>query len=197
MSAVGETGAYPKDHRLGDKSSEPADARRRNPLGISIEQEEPLARGQDLRHVTDESIVPEKPEIGGHADSVAQLHSFLEHRSRQWSTALRVMELQRQYVQSIEAERDAAYHKLAQVIERLDESAQATKASLGKTGVNPVDLATTFERNRKVLEDLENVSVALSTNFLCWRSAWEQYAHTAQTARKLGSEMKEAPIPRV
>jgi hypothetical protein len=197
MSVVGEPG-FTKELRQTERElDQVAEARRgRGSLGLSIAPEE-LGRKETLRRVADESIVPEKPETGSHADSVAQLHTFLEQRSRQWSSALRVMELQRQYVQAIEAERDAAYHKLAQVMEKLNESAHATKESLTRSGVNPVDLATTFERNRKVLEDLENVSVSLSTNFMCWRSAWEQYAQTAQTARKLGAEMKEAPSPRI
>ena len=197
MSVVGEPGGYANELRSGERGPEAAsDPRRsRSSLGLSMAPEE-LARSQGLRRVADESIVPEKVDVG-HADAVAQLHSFLEHRSRQWSTTLRVMELQRQYVHAIEVERDAAYHKLAQVMEKLDESAQATKDSLSRGGVSPVDLATTFERNRKVLEDLENVSVSLSTNFMCWRSAWEQYAQTAQTAKKLGAEMKEAPSPKL
>jgi hypothetical protein len=69
------------------------------------------------------------------------------------------------------------------------ETARTVKGATDREGRTPVDLEAIFEKNRRALDQLENVSVSLSTNFLCWRSAWEQYVSTCEKAKGLRAEM--------
>ena len=132
---------------------------------------------------------PEKREVPKNFESVAELHSFLEHRSRQWSMTIRLMEQQRQYLRSVEVQREDNYKKLAEIMDMVVETARTVKSATDREGRTPVDLEAIFEKNRRALDQLENVSVALSTNFLCWRSAWEQYVSTCEKAKGLRAEM--------
>jgi hypothetical protein len=133
--------------------------------------------------------MPEKREVPKNFESVAELHSFLEHRSRQWSMTIRLMEQQRQYLRSVEVQREDNYKKLAEIMDMVVDTARTVKNATDREGRTPVDLEAIFEKNRRALDQLENVSVSLSTNFLCWRSAWEQYVTTCEKAKGLRAEM--------
>ena len=122
-------------------------------------------------------------------ESVAELHSFLEHRSRQWSMTIRLLEQQRQYLRSIEVQRDDSYRRLAEIMHMVDETFRNLKGATDKEEKAPADLESLLEKNRKALEQLENIAAALSTNFVCWRSAWGMYAETCQKAKGLRAEM--------
>ena len=122
-------------------------------------------------------------------ESVAELHSFLEHRSRQWSMTIRLLEQQRQYLRSIEVQRDDSYRRLAEIMHMVDETFRNLKSATDKEEKAPADLDNLLEKNRKALEQLENIAAALSTNFVCWRSAWGMYAETCQKAKGLRAEM--------
>lgn len=122
-------------------------------------------------------------------ESVAELHSFLEHRSRQWSMTIRLLEQQRQYLRSIEVQRDDSYRRLAEIMHMVEETFRNLKTATDKDEKTPADLESLLEKNRKALEQLENVAAGLSTNFVCWRSAWSMYSETCQKAKGLRAEM--------
>jgi hypothetical protein len=133
--------------------------------------------------------VPEKREPAANFESVAELHSFLEHRSRQWSMTIRLLEQQRQYLRGVEVQREDGYKKLAEIMETVVDTARSLKSATEKDGRSAAEVEIICEKNRKALDQLENIAVSLSTNFVCWRSAWEQYVQTVDKAKTLRAEM--------
>lgn len=121
--------------------------------------------------------------------SVTELHKFLEQRSRQWSMSLHLLEEQRQHLRAMEAQRESHYQKLAESMDLVLETARNVNAAADKQHRNSGILKSVFENNRKALDQLEDVAAALSTNFFCWRSAWEQYVRTCEHAEGLRAEM--------
>ena len=127
-------------------------------------------------------------------DSAQKVNHLLEQRSRLLSMTIRLMEQQRQYFRAIEAEREAAYAKLEATIELVQETsrtAYAATESDAKPGDAGIDAM--FEKNRKALDELDNVSIILRTNYLCWRSAWEQFAGTRERGKTIRAEMADVP----
>jgi chromosome segregation ATPase len=129
-------------------------------------------------------------------DSVADLHSFLEQRSRQWSSVLRLLEQQRVQIQTVEAERDVEYQKLSAAVEQAEQALRAVKAAtdLTKDARPASEIDKIIEHNRATLDQLETAAANLSTKFLAWRSAWSQYAQTYDTSKRMRADM-EARIP--
>ena len=121
--------------------------------------------------------------------TVTELHKFLEHRSRQLSMTIRLMEQQRKYLRSIELQRDDDYKKLTQIVATVAETASRLKTATEDETKTPRELEGVLEKNRIALDELENISAALRTDFLCWRSAWEQYLQTCVKEKELRSEM--------
>jgi chromosome segregation ATPase len=130
------------------------------------------------------------------ADSVADLHSFLEQRSRQWSSVLRLLEQQRVQIQTVETERDGEYQKLAAAVEAAEQAMRAVRAAtdLSKDARPAAEIEKIIEHNRVTLDQLETVAANLNTRFLAWRSAWAQYAQTYDTSKRMRADM-ESRIP--
>jgi hypothetical protein len=139
---------------------------------------------------------PRAAEPRRRADSVADLHSFLEQRSRQWSSVLRLLEQQRVQIQTVEAERDAEYQKLGAAVEAVEQALRAVRAAtdLTKDARPAGEIDKVIEHNRATLDQLETVAANLNTKFLAWRSAWAQYAQTYDTSKRMRADM-EARIP--
>lgn len=115
----------------------------------------------------------------------------LERRSRQSATMARLLEQHRQQLQTAEKERDAAYDKLARVVPVVQETAQSLREALDarKLDEDPAKMHRLFMLNGRALDELEKVAVTLFADFLWVKSAWEQYARTAEDARKLRSNL--------
>lgn len=127
------------------------------------------------------------------SDSTAELHSFLERRSRQWSTNVRLLEQHRQLVLSVEAERESEYARLRAIVESAEQSLRAVRAATDPQTENRVfgELEKVLENNRLTLEQLETIAASLNTNFLAWRAAWFQYAQTYEATKKIRMEIDQ------
>ena len=135
-----------------------------------------------------------KDDIGSKLDAVQKVNTYLEQRSRLLSTIIRLMEQQRQHFRSMEAEREAAYAKLTAAMAMVQETGRSAASAVGgdaKPGDASVEMM--FEKNRKALDELENVSIALRANYLSWRAAWEQYAATREKGKTIRTEMADSP----
>jgi hypothetical protein len=121
-------------------------------------------------------------------ENAADLHSLLEKKSRELGGEIRLLEHQRQHLRSLEKQREYFYVELSKAVTSLTDSSNALNGALGDAE-RTIAAAPLFEENRKALDVLENVSVALITNFQCWRSAWEQYVPTCKRVRDLKAEM--------
>ena len=120
--------------------------------------------------------------------SATDLHNFLEKRSRQLGTAICLLEQQRQHLRAVEQQRDVLQKEFAAISEAVMDAARAVKTATGEVEL-PGDIDRLVERNRRTLEQLENVAVSLIANFQCWHSLWEQYTQTCAHAKGLKAEM--------
>jgi hypothetical protein len=135
-----------------------------------------------------------KPARQGREDTVKDINSYLEHRSRELSTLIRLLEQQRLHVRALEEERDQAHDKFKETVAAVNAAAYSLKDSLEKNG-KPRDQAVIsgFERNQKVLTELEIMAVGLRANYMNWRFAWEQYETTRDKAKALRAEIVGSP----
>lgn len=124
-------------------------------------------------------------------DAFAAIGEELERRSRQSATMARVLEQHRQQLQTAEKERDEAYDKLSRVVPVVHETAQALREAMDarKIDEDPARMHRLFMLNGRALDELEKVAVTLFADFLWVKSAWEQYARSAEDARKLRSSL--------
>jgi hypothetical protein len=127
-------------------------------------------------------------------DPVKEINSYLEYRSRDLSTLVRLLEQQRVHLRSVEAERDLAYEKFTDTVEAVHDAARSLRDSVERNG-KPADqvVVAGFEKNQKALAELETMAVALRANYLNWRGAWEQYETTREKAKALRAEIAESP----
>ena len=137
-------------------------------------------------------MAPTRAEPRSRTDAVGELHGFLEHRSRQWSSVLRLLEQLRLHVQAVEAEREAEHRKLEAAMAAVEQPLRALKAAADPSRENRAsgELDKVIESNRVALDQLETVAANLNTNFLVWRSAWLQYAQTFEASRRLRADME-------
>src|SRR5688572_21334458 len=82
-----------------------------------------------LRRIGPEPAKSAQPGKPGNFESPTDLHNFLERRSRQLGTEFRVLEQQRQYVRSMEKQREIIYKELAAAMESVSESYRTVKAA--------------------------------------------------------------------
>jgi hypothetical protein len=183
MSTIPITLSGSSELRVKQSASDQDRQERQNPPPM------PPRRPARLDFTEKREPMAEKRDAPANFESVAELHSFLEHRSRQWSMTIRLLEQQRQYLRGIEVQREDGYKKLAEIMEMVVETARNLKSATEKDGRSVAEVEIICEKNRKALDQLENIAVSLSTNFVCWRSAWEQYAQTVDKAKTLRAEM--------
>ena len=124
-------------------------------------------------------------------DTFMAVGEDLERRSRQSATMARLLEQHRYQLQTAERERDAAYEKFARVVPVVQETAHALRESLDarKLDEDPAKMHRLFMLNGRALDELEKVAVTLFADFLWVKSAWEQYARSAEDARKLRASL--------
>jgi hypothetical protein len=127
-------------------------------------------------------------------DTFMAVGEDLERRSRQSATMARLLEQHRYQLQTAERERDAAYEKFARVVPVVQETAQALREALDarKLDEDPAKMHRLFMLNGRALDELEKVAVTLFADFLWVKSAWEQYARSAEDARKLRASLDSA-----
>jgi hypothetical protein len=114
----------------------------------------------------------------------------LQEQSREWVTAVRLLEQSAHALNCAEMDRQVAYDEFARVVPTvLETSKQLTAAVDASRPGHPLSsLSQLFVANAKALEQLEGISVDLSSHFLRYRTAWEQYARSIETAQRLRSE---------
>ena len=124
-------------------------------------------------------------------DTFMAVGEDLERRSRQSATMARLLEQHRIQLHTAEKERDAAYEKFARVVPVVQETAQALREALDarKLDEDPAKMHRLFMLNGRALDELEKVAVTLFADFLWVKSAWEQYARSAEDARKLRASL--------
>jgi hypothetical protein len=144
------------------------------------------------------SIVPAQSEPR-RVDGVGDMHTFLEHRSRQWSAMLRLQEQQRIQVAALEAEREAEYKRLDAAVDAVQKALRAVRAATdpAKDARNSGEVEKAIEVNRSALDQLETVAANLNTNFLAWRSAWQQHAQSLDASRRIRADMEARMVARV
>ena len=136
-------------------------------------------------------MIPRGPLPDEYLDAFAAIGEELERRSRQSATMARVLEQHRQQLQTAEKERDEAYEKLSRVVPVVHETAQALREAMDarKIDEDPARMHRLFMLNGRALDELEKVAVTLFADFLWVKSAWEQYARSAEEARKLRASL--------
>lgn len=142
------------------------------------------------------TLVPAQPEGARHeasrrTEGLGEMHTFLEHRSRQWSAMLRLLEQQRGQVQALEAEREAEYKRLEAAVEAVHRALRdvRTATDLNRENRSAGEAEKAIEINRTALDQLETVAANLNTNFLAWRSSWQQYAQTFEASKRIRADM--------
>jgi hypothetical protein len=152
-------------------------------------------------NVNEATLVPAQTEAPRRTDGgLGEMHTFLEHRSRQWSAMLRLQEQQRVQVQTLEAERDAEYKRLDAAVDAVQKGLRAMRSA---TDMNSKDARIagetekTIEMNRTALDQLETVAANLNTNFLAWRASWQQYATSLDAAKRIRADMEARMLTRV
>lgn len=166
-------------------------------MALSSEAEKTTPEAAGGASGTEASIVPSQPEPvrryedARRPDGASDIHSFLEHRSRQWSAMLRLQEQQRIQVSALEAERDTEYKRLDVAVEAVQKAIRGlrTAVELNKEGRNVAEVERAMELNRAALDQLETVAANLNTNFLAWRSAWQQYTQSLEASRRIRADM--------
>jgi hypothetical protein len=118
----------------------------------------------------------------------------LERRSREWSKMVRLLQQHREFLDSAETERDAAYAELESIVPVVQATSRELEAAMDavRAGEEPSDLSTLFVKNGEALDALERVAVALTGHFLRVRSAWDQYTRSIAIAQRLRAEMHGA-----
>ena len=87
-------------------------------------------RSSSMRRPAKPDFLEQKRDMApSNFESVAELHSFLERRSRQWGMSIRLLEQQRQYLRSMEIQREDTYKRLAEVLETVVDTARIVKAA--------------------------------------------------------------------
>jgi chromosome segregation ATPase len=147
------------------------------------------------------SIVPAQSEPARRADGpqgVSEMHTFLEHRSRQWSAMLRLQEQQRLQLQALEAERDAEYKRLEAAVDAVQKALRGVRATTDMTRDtrNAGEAEKAIELNRTALDQLETVAANLNTNFLAWRAAWQQHAQSLDASKRIRADMEARMMAR-
>ncbi|MGN6548324.1 MAG: hypothetical protein ACTHJ3_00290 [Pararhizobium sp.] len=117
----------------------------------------------------------------------------LDPRAPEWRKPVRLIEQQRPLLEAAEAERDRLCEAFNRLVPEVQESAGTFKTMLEATKSGDVsgNLAAQFNRNLKVLDELESLAEALTTNMLGIRSTWEQYAKSMIRAQKMREDLKE------
>ena len=143
----------------------------------------------DVKAITGTEEAPEPADTVW--DTFMAVGEDLERRSRQSATMARLLEQHRYQLQTAERERDAAYDKFARVVPVVQETAQALREALDarKLDEDPAKMHRLFMLNGRALDELEKVAVTLFADFLWVKSAWEQYARSAEDARKLRASL--------
>ncbi len=122
-------------------------------------------------------------------ETFAAIGEDLERRSRQSATLVRLLEQHRQQLLTAERERDAAYDQLARIVPVVHETARTLREAMDARKVedDTARMHKLFMMNGRALDELEKVATTLFADFLCVKSAWEQYARSVEDARKLRS----------
>jgi hypothetical protein len=158
---------------------------------------------QPLRRTDDRAFVRKGPLVVGmeavepgrsNATGFLAIGEDLERRSREWSKMVRLLQQNREFLDSAETERDAAYAELERVIPFVQETSRELESAMDacRSGEELTDLTNLFVRNGEALDQLERVAVALTGHFLRCRSAWDQYTRNIAIAQRLRAEMQGA-----
>ena len=116
----------------------------------------------------------------------------LDRRGRDWAMMVRLLEQQRLHLETAEAERVRLYQSLEAILPAVRASGQVLEETIEntKSGDVSANLSALFVENLRTLDELENVSKALTANLLWTRSSWEQYARSVIGAQKMREELK-------
>jgi hypothetical protein len=163
-------------------------------MALSTEAEKSISANNGM----ETSIVPAQSEPSRRSEGVSDMHTFLEHRSRQWSAMLRLQEQQRVQVAALETERDAEYKRLEAAVDAVQKALRALRAATdsSKESRNAGEAEKAIEVNRSALDQLETVAANLNTNFLAWRAAWQQHAQSLDASRRIRADMEARMMAR-
>jgi hypothetical protein len=129
----------------------------------------------------------------GKSDPVKDINSYLEHRTRELSTVIRLLEHQRVHLRSLEQERDTAYDRFNLTVAAVQEAARGLTEAMerdAKPGDSQIEAE--FDKSQRGLNELEALAVILRANYLNWRGAWEQYEATRERAKSIRAEMQDS-----
>lgn len=116
----------------------------------------------------------------------------LDRRSRDWTMMVRLLDQQRMLLETAEKERNRLYSALQAILPGAISTGRSVDEALEKTKNGDVssNLSSLFSDNLRELDQLENISKALTANLLWTRSSWEQYARSVLGAQKMREELK-------
>ena len=125
------------------------------------------------------------------AASFFDLRHVLEQRSREWTTMVRQLEQHRHHLSALEAEQSATYEQLERIVPVVQGTYRTLKSSIEarKSGEAASEIDEVAAVNARALEELEKLAGTLSTQAVWFRSAWEQYARTVESAQRLRTQL--------
>jgi|1185.fasta_scaffold368034_1 hypothetical protein len=128
---------------------------------------------------------------GPGAASFFDLRHVLEQRSREWTTMVRQLEQHRHHLSALEAEQSATYEQLERIVPVVQGTYRTLKNSIEarKSGEAASEIDEVAAVNARALEELEKLAGTLSTQAVWFRSAWEQYARTVESAQRLRTQL--------
>lgn len=120
------------------------------------------------------------------------LEEDIERRADEYFSVTRMLHQQRLSLEIIEHERNALYEKLGRCLPELQETGRALKSSLDarKSGDVPPEVCSLFQKNARVLEELEDLASSLNGNLSWLKATWNQYARTIVKAQRHREESR-------
>ena len=96
-----------------------------------------------------------------------------------------MVEQHRRALLSAEKRRDASFRRFADVEAIVQEAGENLKTATSNYNKNAAELDPVLDKTWDAIQELENASATLATDFLFWRSSWEQYEQARHQAQKL------------
>lgn len=175
-----------QDH-TGSTSPNPTDTSRPKITPQVLAALEDSLTGAGANDAADLARLPKR--ISG---GLKALEEDIERKAEEFHSVTRTLHQQRLSLEIIEHERNALYEKLGRSLPELQETSRALKASLdaAKQGDVSPDVCTLFQKNARVLEELEELASSLNGNLAWLKTTWNQYARTIVKAQRHREETR-------
>lgn len=186
------TGIVKQEFSFVDEES-PEGVAKENAEGVGRQPDHAADRSMDIRpsRRSDRDASVSFASLPRHiSGGFKQVADDLDQRSRDAALMVRLLEQLRLQLESSEMEGARLYAQLDGTLPSVQKTSKALQERIVATKLGDVsaNLSALFSDNLKVLDELENISKALTANLLWTRSNWEQYARGVISAEKMRQE---------